>query len=190
MRTYPDEPVPTTEDSSPSEGSDKVEAEDRKSPAPPVVDKDTKKEKVKKPKSEPKTEVEETVEAEDEVVEETTDTPEEEVKEEPAPKYVEIDYADLDTSDPFKSLPKSDTGNYIIVYSTTSCPYCEKLLSELKDKTEAYIQVVVKCPNYHSRDLFYRRTISYFPSWVIIKNNRVTYYGNGYYSWESFKRML
>lgn len=103
--------------------------------------------------------------------------------------YVELEYKDLDKDNPMSCLPKSETGNYIIIYKTDPCVYCDRLIAELKDKTEAYILVVVKCYS-QCTDLFYRRSIYSYPSWVIITNNRVTYYGNGYYTLDNFKRML
>ena len=126
-----------------------------------------------------------------EVPEETITLPEPiEVEEKEAPvTYIELDYNSIDRSNPKSSLPASENGNYIIVYTTDKCTYCDKLIAELKDKTEAYILVVIRC-KHSSIDLFYNRFVYNFPSWVIISNNKVTRYGRGYYTLEKFKRML
>lgn len=116
--------------------------------------------------------------------------PSEIIEETPVPvNYIELDYDSIDRSNPKSSLPVSEQGNYIIVYRTDNCPYCEKVISEFRGKSEAYILVVIRCKN-AAIDLYYNRFVYNFPSWVIISQNRVTYYGNGYYTWESFKRML
>lgn len=103
--------------------------------------------------------------------------------------YVEMDYSEFDKSDPKKSLPFSESGNYIVIYRTETCAYCDKLIAELKGKNKAYILVIIKCSQ-NCADLFYNRTIYSYPSWVIIAKNKVAYYGSGYYSSASFIRML
>lgn len=116
--------------------------------------------------------------------------PEPEVTPEP-PKsnYTEIDYTALAKGNALANLPKVESGNYVIVYKTDNCPYCDKLIAELKDKIEDYHLVVVHCSE-KAQDVFYNRWLSYYPSFIVITNKRVTYYGYGYRTLKEFKRLL
>ena len=124
------------------------------------------------------------------VREETTlPAPQEEVETSEPVLYIELNYEDIDKTNPYSSLPESESGNYILVYSTADCVYCDKLINELKGNTDFPV-VRIKCKSYNIKDLYYERIIRSVPSWLTIKNNRVTYYGTGYMSLEGFKRLF
>lgn len=171
--------------------NEKVEEQEKVPEEEPFVEEPTEEvalEETKEPEVETVSEEEENTAVESET--NTLPEPEKIVEESPAPlTYFEIDYESIDRSNPMKSLPLSDKGNYIVVYKTENCPWCDKLIAEYKGKSEAYILVVIRCRR-SIIDLYYNRFVYNFPSWVIITNKRVTYYGNGYYSWENFKGML
>lgn len=146
------------------------------------------------PASEPKKEEKLSVPALEEetvdiTIEESVDEPVEEEVPKKDPLYVELAYEDLQGSKPMDNLPPSKSGNYIIVYRSKTCPYCDKLLNELKDNTGDYVLVSVMCKG-TVRDLFYSRWVYNWPSFIVIKDKRVTYYGYGYRTLESFKQLL
>ena len=104
--------------------------------------------------------------------------------------YYEIDYATLPVGKAMDKLPPSKSGNYIIIYRSSNCIYCDKLIGELKGNTGDYVLVVVKCEG-TVRDPFYSRLVyNYYPSFIVIKDKVVKYYGYGYRSLEEFKRFL
>lgn len=104
--------------------------------------------------------------------------------------YCEVTYESLLNGNAMDKLPASESGNYVIIYSSNNCIYCEKLITELKGNTGDYILVVIKCTGV-VRDLFYTRlTYNYYPAFLVIKNKQVKYYGYGYRTLEEFKRFL
>ena len=103
--------------------------------------------------------------------------------------YAEIEYSVLQSGNIWEKLPASDSGNYVIVYRSQNCPYCDKLIAELKGNIGDYTLVVVKCSG-TVRDVFYRRWIYQYPAFLVIKGKNVRYYGYGYRSLEEFKRFL
>ena len=117
-------------------------------------------------------------------------SPQEEAEEETSEPvlYVELNYEDIDSLNPYKSLPESESGNYILVYSTAGCISCERLIDSLKGNTDCPV-VRIKCKS-SVKDLYYERTIRSFPSWLTIKNNKVAYYGYGFMSVEGFARLF
>lgn len=124
------------------------------------------------------------------VREETTlPAPQEEVEKSEPVLYIELNYEDIDKTNPYSSLPESKSGNYILVYSTATCPACDRLINDIKGKTDCPV-VRIKCKSYSVKDLYYERMIRTFPSWLTIKNNTVTYYGYGYRSLEGFKGLF
>ena len=138
----------------------------------------------------PQEPVKEPVKEQPEPVEETSVLPEPEI---PVPEvksnYTEIDYSVLSKGTAMDNLPKSDSGNYVILYRLENCPYCDKMISAFKDNIGDYHLVVVKCPG-TVNDVFYRRSITYFPSFIVITDKVVRYYGYGYRTLEEFKRLL
>lgn len=103
--------------------------------------------------------------------------------------FVEYNYDTFSGNNPMDKLPPSKDGSYVIVYRSSSCPYCDKLISELKHNIGDYVLVSIRC-NGTVRDLFYARWISAYPAFIVIKNRRVMYYGYGYRTLEEFKKLL
>lgn len=103
--------------------------------------------------------------------------------------FTELDYKILSSGNAMDNLPENKTGNYVVIYRSTNCPYCDKLIAELKDNIGDYHLVVVKCSG-GVEDVFYSRWITYFPSFIVITNKVVRYYGYGYRTLEEFKRFL
>ena len=103
--------------------------------------------------------------------------------------YTEVSYAELAKGNGIDGLPPFSSGNYVIIYRNENCPYCDKLIDELKGNIDNYYLVVVQCSR-SVPDLFYRRQVYYFPSFIVITNNKVRYYGVGYRTLEEFKRYL
>ena len=174
------EPVkeePAVEGSIPEEPS--VEEEPAAQEEEPVVEEVVPQELVKEP-----------VKEQPEPVEEMSVLPEPEI---PVPEvksnYTEIDYSVLANGTAMDNLPESDSGNYVILYRLDNCPYCDKMISAFKDNIGDYHLVVVKCPG-TVNDVFYRRSITYFPSFIVITGKVVRYYGYGYRTLEEFKRLL
>ena len=117
---------------------------------------------------------------------EPQDIPEQEKK----PSYYELSYYIFLNGNAMEKLPPSDNGNYVIIYRTQYCSYCDQLIWELKKgNIEGYTLVFVMCSG-GVQDVFMNRWIAAYPSFIIIKNNRVKYYGYGYRSLEQFKRYL
>lgn len=173
---------------------------------PPVVEEPIVEEVVEEPEDEPVVEeapvVEEVAEKEpvkESAPETTIQTPKEpEILPEPEdipvqeekPSYYELEYDELPIGNAMDKLPESETGNYVIVYSSDNCVYCDKLISELKGNIGDYTLVVVHCTKV-VRDPFYTRLVyQYFPNFLVIKNKVVKYYGSGYRSLEEFKKLL
>lgn len=104
-------------------------------------------------------------------------------------RFVEYSYDTFSGNNPMDKLPPSEFGNYVLVYRTNDCPYCDQLISELKDNIGDYVLVSIRC-NGTVRDPFYSRWISSYPAFIVIKNKRVTYYGYGYRTLEEFKKLL
>ena len=140
------------------------------------------------------------------VVEDTVDTPalvkepQDVVKEDLPPlpdipvqeenlNYAEMEYSTLLNGNAMSNLPESESGNYVIIYRSQSCPYCDKLIAELKGNIGDYTLVIVKCSG-TVRDVFYNRWLYYYPSFIVIKDRKVRYYGYGYRSLGEFKRFL
>lgn len=113
----------------------------------------------------------------------------EEEKEEAPVSYIELDYKYVVDNNGMDCFPFIESGNYVVVYRSTNCHYCDMLLKELKGNLENYTLVVIKCSG-TVRDLFYSRWINQYPSYLVIKGRKVRYYGYGYRSFEEFKRLL
>ena len=103
--------------------------------------------------------------------------------------YIEVDYETLVDNNELSNVIESVSGNYIVVYGTNPCEYCDKLVEGLRGNVGDYVIVVIKCKG-SCRDLYYSRWVTYFPSFLVIKNNKVRYYGYGYRTLEEFKRLL
>lgn len=122
---------------------------------------------------------------EERVEKESESIPEQEDK----PEYYELDYSKLRNGHAWDNLPQSDSGNYVVLYRIDNCPYCDQMISSFKGNIGNYTLVVVKCSG-AVNDVFYSRRITYFPSFIVITNKAVRYYGYGYRTLEEFKRLL
>ena len=121
-----------------------------------------------------------------EILPEPKDIPVQEEK----PNYYEISYEILPVGKAMTTLPPSESGNYVIVYRSDNCIYCDKLIEELKGNIGDYVLVIIHCKGV-VRDPFYTRLIyQYYPNFLVIMNKSVKYYGSGYRTLEDFKKLL